>query len=620
MIFGKYINKYYKKYWYLFALIILIDAFIDIVQLLIPQITGGVISILAIIDLGNAFTQDDFMSGSIPGYYDQYNNYVKTPFFVRNFTTTLISIIVITVIIVVGRIIWRIIAGQVSGRIERDLRKDMFQHIQTLSLNYFANKKVGGLLSYFTSDLLSIKILFQEGFILLTDLIVLGGFSFVFMFQFSWSLALICSIPLLLFFLVGGLVLNAETRKSKIASDSFEALSDFTEESLQGYKVINAFRKEKQRYNTFSEYAKDTEIKNIKLAKYTSAIDSGINAIIYLSYILLFIFGYRSFIIGDNTLLNNLNDPGDFVTFASYVDTLIWPMIAGAILINDISNAGAAYQRITQIFNTKEDVIDSPNALIHERINGNIEFNHLSFTYPESEKEVLHDITFSVKKGQKIGIIGKTGSGKTTLVSLLIKLYEVNNNSIKIDGDDINLWRKADLRNNIHFVFQNSFVFSGKLSESISFEKEKNIDFEKLDDASRFADLTKDIKEFKEGYNTFVGEKGSTLSGGQRQRVSLARAIYSSPSVLVLDDFLSAVDAETQKNIISNFRNIKKDLTTFVIAHQVSAIDSCDLILVMDEGRIVDKGRHDELKKSCELYKNFIKMQELEKEVNNGIY
>ncbi len=621
MIFGKYINKYYKKYWYFFLLIIIIDAFIDVVQLTIPQITGGVISILSMVNDGRAtFTQDDYMNSSVTGYYDEYNNYVNVPFFVRNFKTTLISLAVITLIIVVGRIIWRILAGIVSGKIDRELRKDMFDHIQTLSLNYYANKKVGALLSFFTSDLQSIKILFQEGFILLTDLLVLGGLSFIYMVQYSWSLALICSIPLILFFVVGGLVLNGETKRSKIASDSFEELSDYTEESLQGYKVINAFRKEQQRYNSFSEYAKDTEVKNIKLARYTSAIDGGINAIIYFSYILLFVFGYRSFIVGDNTLLNNLNDPGDFVTFASYVDTLIWPMIAGAILINDISNAGAAYQRISQIFDTKEDVIDNPNSLNHDRVKGEIEFNHLSFTYPESEKEVLHDISFKVKPKKKIGIIGKTGSGKSTLVSLLCKLYQVNDNSIKIDGDDINLWKKADLRNHIHYVFQNSFVFSGKLKESIAFEKEGIIDSKKLDSAASFADLTKDIEKFTDKYNTVVGEKGSTLSGGQRQRVSLARAIYSSPSVLILDDFLSAVDAETQQNIINNVKSLKQDLTTFIIAHQVSAIDTCDLILVMDDGRIIDSGKHDKLKKSCELYKNFIKMQELENEVNNGIY
>ena len=620
MIFGKYINKYYRKYWYYFVLIILIDAAIDVAQLIIPKITGGVISILDMISNNNTFTQDDFMNGVIDGYYDEYNNYVKNLFLIRNFKTTLISIALITVIVVVGRILWRILAGQVSGKIERDLRKDMFRHIQKLSLNYYSNKKVGGLLSYFTSDLISIKNLFQEGFILLTDLTVLGGLSFIFMVQYSVPLAFICSIPLFLFFLIGGLVLNKETSLSKIASDSFEDLSDFTEESLQGYKVISAFRKEKQRYDDFSLLAEDTRVKNVKLAKCTSAIDGGINAIIYLSYALLFVFGYLSFIVGDYRLLGNLNDPGDFITFASYVDTLIWPMIAGAILINTISNAKAAYVRIATIFDTKEDVIDSPSALTHTSVKGDIEFKNLSFTYPESDTEVLHNISFKVKRGQKIGIIGKTGSGKSTLVALLSKLYQVNDNSLFIDGDDINLWKKSDLRNNIHYVFQNSFVFSGKLKESISFETEENIDDKKLIKSSNFADLSKDVKEFNDGYNLIVGEKGSTLSGGQRQRVSLARAMYSNPSVLILDDFLSAVDAQTQQNIIDNVKKLDRDLTTFIIAHQISAIEFCDQIFVLDEGRIIDSGTHNKLKESCELYKNFIQMQELEKEVNNGIY
>ena len=620
MIFGKYINKYYRKYWYYFALIIIIDALIDVVQLFIPKITGGIITILNMISKSNTFTQEDYMSGIIEGYYDEYNNYVKNLFFTRNFQTTLISIALITIIIVSGRILWRILAGKVSGKIERDLRRDMFEHIQKLSLNYYSNKKVGGLLSYFTSDLISIKNLFQEGFILLTDLIVLGGLSFVFMVQYSLPLALICSIPLFLFFFVGGLALNEETRRSKKASDSFEDLSDYTEESLQGYKVIKAFRKENQRYDDFAKLADDTKLKNIKLSKYTSAIDGSINAIIYLSYVLLFVFGYRSFIVGNTTLLYNLNDPGDFVAFASYVDTLIWPMIAGALLINTISNAKAAYVRISTIFDTKEDVVDLENSIAHESLKGDIEFRNLSFTYPESDKEVLHNISFKVKHGQKIGIIGKTGSGKSTLVSLLAKLYQVNENSLFIDGDDINLWRKSDLRNNIHYVFQNSFVFSGKLKESIAFDNSKNIDEKRIIESANFADLSKDVKLVKEGFDLIVGEKGSTLSGGQRQRVSLARAMYSNPSVLILDDFLSAVDAETQQNIINNVKNIKSNLTTFIIAHQISAIEFCDLILVLDDGRIIDSGTHNKLKDSCEIYKNFIMMQELENEVNNGIY
>lgn len=619
MIFGKYINKYYRKYWYYFALIVLIDAVIDVVQLIIPKITGGIITILNVVST-NPSDQYDFMNGVIEGYYDEYNNYVENLFFIRNFKTTLISLAIITVIIVFGRVLWRILAGKVSGKIERDLRKTMFEHIQKLSLNYYSNKKVGGLLSYFTSDLISIKNLFQEGFILLTDLIVLGGLSFVFMVQYSLPLALICSIPLFLFFIVGGLALNEETKRSKRASDSFENLSDYTEESLQGYKVINAFRKEKQRYNDFSKLADDTKNMNVKLAKFTSAIDGSINAIIYLSYVLVFIFGYRLFIIGETSLLRNLDDPGDFITFASYVDTLIWPMIAGALLINTISNAKASYVRISSIFDSKEDVIDSTNSINHDKVVGNIEFRNLSFAYPESENEVLHNISFKVKKGQKIGIIGKTGSGKTTLVNLLIKLYQVDDNKIFIDGDDINIWKKADLRSNIHYVFQNSFVFSGKLKESIAFDSEKNIDEKRLIESSNFADLTKDVNLTNEKFDLFVGEKGSTLSGGQRQRVSLARAMYSNPSILVLDDFLSAVDAQTQQNIINNVKNINNDLTTFIIAHQISAIDFCDLILVLDDGKIIASGTHDQLKKSCELYQNFIQMQELENEVNNGIY
>ena len=617
MIFGKHINKYYRKYWYFFVLIIIIDAFIDVVQLIIPKITGGVVQILGVIEKGG-ISRDQYMNGTVE-HYTINGISVTTPFYLRNFSATLISLASITVIIVLGRIIWRVCSGLVSGKIERDLRHEMFSHIQKLSLNYYSNKKVGGLLSYFTSDLQSIKIIFQDGYILLTDLIVLGGLSFIYMCQLSIYLALICAIPLFLFFIFGGLVLNGETKRSKIASDSFEDLSDYTEESLQGYKVIKAFKKEKERNERFTSYAKDTRTKNVKLAHYSSAIDGGINAIIFFSYILIFVFGATSLIDNKKILLGNIKDSGDFITFANYVDTLIWPMIAGALLINEISNARASNQRISTIFETTVDEVDSPKALKHDELKGKIVFNHLNFSYPNSDIKVLKDITFEVSPGQKIGIIGKTGSGKTTLVSLLIKLYKIDDNSLFIDDDDINLWKKADLRNNIHYVFQNSFVFSGKLQESIAFNKEDKINKEELKNAVDFADLEKDIKDFSEKYNTIIGEKGSTLSGGQRQRVSLARAIYSNPKVLILDDFLSAVDASTQQNIIDNVKNLKKDMTTFIIAHQISAIENCDKILVLDDGQIIASGTHLELKKSCKLYQNFIKMQELENEVSNGI-
>lgn len=610
MIFGKYINKYYKKYWYYFVLLIFFDILVDILQLFIPRITGGIITCLK-------YEPEKFLSSSLTEV-NTGTDIIKIPFYYQNVTWTLCSIAVLAVLIFLGRMGWRVSSARIGAKIERDLRKEMFHNIEKLSLNYYSNKKVGGLLSYFTSDLQSIKMLFSEGMIFLIDLTVLGSLSLIFMLEYSWMLALICMIPLLLFVILGGGVLKGETKRSKAAGDAFEDLSDFTEENLQGFSVIKAFRKEGQKDEDFEGFAAKARQKNILFANYQSLLDGGINIIILIMYTLLLMCGAYSLIQVNPTLLGNIKDSGQFVTFAGFADTLIWPMIAGGLLINEVSNAKAAYLRIQTILEEKEDMPDKDDAISHTDISGNIRFNHLDFSYPDSKTYALKDISFEVKPGQIIGILGRTGSGKSTLVSLLEKLYQVKDGMLSIDNDDINRWKKADLREHIAFVSQTSYLFSGTVKDSICFsEKSLNVyDEEKMKEAARFASVENDILSMQDGYMTMVGEKGSSLSGGQKQRVSIARAIYKNPDILILDDSLSAVDADTEKNILTNIRTLKNRMTTFLIAHRISALKQCDRILVLDEGKLVGFGTHDELMQSCQLYKNIDEMQKLEKEVN----
>ena len=609
MLFGKHINKFYKKYWYYFLLLFVFDIAVDILQLFIPKITGGVITCLK-------YAPEQFIHSSLTEV-NTGTDIISIPFYYQNFTWTLISLAVLAVLIFIGRMGWRLSSARIGAKIERDLRKEMYENIQKLSLTYYSNKKVGGLLSYFTSDLQSIKTLFSEGLIFLIDLTVLGSLSLIYMLMYSWTLGLICTIPLLLFVILGGVVLNGETKRSKAAGDAFEDLSDYTEENLQGFSVIKAFRKEKQKSIGFDYKAMEAQIKNIKFANYQSLLDGGINIIILIMYMLLLIFGAYSLIQVNPIFLGNIKDSGQFVTFAGYADTLIWPMIAGGLLINEVSNAKGALLRISTILDAKEDILDDRNAIVHDHIDGNIEFKNLTFNYPDGKVPALEDISFEVKKGQMVGILGRTGSGKSTLISLFDKLYPISKGQIFIDGDDITLWRKQDLREHISLVSQTSYLFSGSVKDSISFSEEKlgSFDEDKIKKASQFASVEKDILAMQNGYDTLVGEKGSSVSGGQRQRISIARAVYKNPDILILDDSLSAVDADTEKNILTNIKSLGNKMTTFIIAHRISALENCDLILVLDGGKLVGKGTHEELLKTCNFYKNTAEMQKLEKEV-----
>lgn len=605
MIFGKYINKYYKKYWYLFVAVILVCAFVDILQLYVPKIFGSIITSL----------QTDKNSYIQNINSDALNN-LNLPFYSKNFTASLISIAVIAFSLFLGRALWRLFASRLAGNIERDMRLELFRHIQTLSLEFYHDQKVGGLLSYFTNDLQTIKMLFREGFIFLTDLLVLGIMSFTYMCMLSPLLAICTGLPLVLFTIFGKMIGKKESDRYTKASDDYERMSDYTEESLQGFSVIKAFRREKKQTEYFSTLANAAMKSNVAYQNYSSWIDAMINIIIAIVYTLLLAIGSYALINTNSIFTGNITDLGKFIEFVGYNDSLIWPMIAGGILINEISTARGAYNRIAKIFDKKCDIIEKSNLKPHDDVKGDIEFRHLNFKYENEANNALSDISFHVKPGMLVGIIGRTGSGKSTIPSLLLKLHNVNENQLFIDGDDINDWKKEDLRKHIALVNQESFLFSGTIIDSVSFTERGKVDIEKVKKCCQFASVNEDIEGFEKGYESEVGEKGAQLSGGQRQRISIARAIYSEPDVLILDDSLSAVDAETEKNILKSIKEDEKKLTTFVITHRISAVKNSDLILVLDAGKLIGVGKHDELIDTCPFYKKLCMLQDLEKEVN----
>lgn len=617
MIFGKYINEYYKKYWYLFFGVFLSDIIVDMIQLTIPLIIGNIIS---------AFT--DGITGVYSfsllrpflGYDGGFIVYSSEtiPFYQTDFFLTIMTVLLIGIIIFLGRIGWRYFSAHIASNIERDLRDKMFAHIQTMSLSYYNQKKVGGLLSFFTNDLETIKQCFTNGMIFLTDLVVLGTCSFILMALMSWQLTLYTAMPLVVFIIFGGFIGKTESKKYKISSDAFEDLSDFTEENLQGFSVVKSFLKEKARIKSFTKLSTNAKDTSIDYLKFASVIDFGINIMLTITFTILYVLASLAIMNNSLSFVGNIKDVGKLTTYVGYYDSLIWPMIAGGLLIDMVSRGQGARKRIAKILDSQADIVDFENSK-RDTLEGEVEFRHLSFSYPDGKDiKALDDISFKVEKGMTVGVIGKTGSGKSTLVSLLPKLYNLDRGMLFIDGVDIMDWQKSDLREHIGYVLQEGFLFSGTIKENIAFS-EMNLntyDMDKIISASKFANVHNDIDSFIDKYDTVVGEKGATLSGGQRQRVSIARAIYKNPSMLILDDSLSAVDADTEKEIINNFSSKENNLTTFIIAHRISAIENADLILVLDNGKLVGKGKHNDLYSSCKLYHDLCELQKLEKEVN----
>lgn len=618
MIFGKHINSYYRKYWYLFLAVLICDTIVDLVQLLIPMVIGNLVNVFSLKD-GEYSTEID--KNPLRVFYGFSNKFTlvaseNVAWYQTDMFVVIMAFMIIAILVFLGRMGWRIFSSQIGANIERDLRREMFVSIQRMSLAYYSEKKVGGLLSFFTNDLSTIKMCFTDGLIFTTDLVVLGTCSLVLMFRISWPIALFTCIPLLLFVVLGKVIGDMESKRYKISSDAFELMSDFAEENLQGFQVIKAFRKEKDRAFRFRKYVDDTGRTSVSYLKFSSLIDFSITTYISITYgVLYFLGGYAILKNGNTWLSGNMKTVGDLTKFAGYYECVIWPMIAAGMLIDYASRGKGARERIATILDSKPDINDEAIKQ-GQAISGDVTFKNLSFRYPGSEIYALENLDFEIKPGTTVGIIGRTGSGKSTLVSLLPKLYNIDRGMLLFDGVDINEINKKDLRESIGFVQQESFLFSGTIKENVAFSENKigTVDMEKVKECCAFADIDEDIRSFPDGYDTKVGEKGATLSGGQRQRVSIARALYKNPKILILDDSLSAVDADTEKNIVEHLKNSKKT-TTIIIGHRISAIENADLILVMDKGKIIGKGKHEELYKSCSLYHDLVELQRLEKEV-----
>lgn len=586
MLVGKNINRYYLKYGIYFLVGIIALIFVDIYQLEIPDITGNIIDGIKY----NTLTRDLLIS------------YMK-------------EILIVVTIMFFGRFLWRICIFGNGVRIEADLRQRMFEHSEKLSQRYYQENKTGALMALYTNDLQTIRASFGQGTVMFIDAIFLGSLAFIKMWKLDILLTLISSIPLIILALCGRIIGKYMSKKFTQRQKAFANMSDFTQESFSGIGVIKAFVKEGKELLSFNKINKDNMEKNIEFVRAAVLLQVLIGA--FISSIIVIIMGYGGYLVYQSILNGNQDFTiGDLTRYISYFGTLVWPMMAIAHLINLRSQASASLKRVSKLLDEPVEIIDGP--IILPNPEGRIRFNNLSFNYPGSHHDVLHNITFSINKGESVGIIGRTGSGKTTLVDVLLRIYNLERDTVYIDDIDIMDLSVKDLREAIAYVPQDNFLFSDTIENNINFSN-KEYDFKKIKNAAILADVDDNIVDFKEGYQTVLGERGVTISGGQKQRISIARALIKDSPILILDDSVSAVDTKTEEKILSNLKKIREGKTTILIAHRVSTVKNLDKIALIDDGKLIGYGSHSELLKSNPTYVKMVNLQKLEDEVGGSI-
>ena len=581
MIFGKYINKYYLKYSWLLLLGVAALVAVDIFQLRIPEIYGSVIDGL---DPTTPATLTKELLGKL-----------------------CIDMLIVIAVMVVGRFLWRVCFFGSAIRVETELRHKMFDHCKDLSQSFYQVNKVGNMMSLFTNDLETIHECFGDGVLMLVDALVLGGMSIVKMARLNLTLTLLSSIPLVFLGAVSVIVGKQMTLKWKKRQEAFSDLSDFAQESFSGIAVIKAFVKETKELLAFEKVNKNNEEANVSFVK---------TAVLLRIFITLFIQSIICIILGVGGYLayTGVFTSSQLIMFLSYFNSVIWPVMAISNLIELRSRGKASLKRVSDLLDTEIDVKDVNVTNELQSIKGKIEFRNLTFKYPTGEFNVLENVSFTINAGENIGIIGKTGSGKSTIVDLILRTYNVPDNTIFIDDVDINRIPIKLLRQYCAYVPQDNFLFSDTIANNIGFAFEDKPDMSKIQKVANLADLDENVREFKDGYDTMLGERGVTISGGQKQRASIARALLKDGSILILDDSVSAVDTKTERIILDNLKDTREGKTTILIAHRVTTIQQMDRVLFVDNGRILAFGTHDELYASCDAYKKMVDLQRLEDE------
>lgn len=587
MILGKHINKYYLKYGVRLFIGLLALIAVDYFQLIIPNMYQKLV---------NGMNQGYVLVDDVRKEFDM-------NFLLDEICMPMVGIIFLMVF---GRFLWRIMIFGAAIKVETDIRNEMFDHAKDLSREYYQVHKVGDLMSLFTNDLDTVQECYGWGFMMFFDALLLGSMAVVKMWRMDMVLTIFALIPMAFLLASSAIVGSYMMKKWDIRQEAFSRMSDFSQESFSGIAVIKAFVKEAKELMAFKKLNIENEKANIDYTR--SAVSLRILVTLFVESVICVILGYGGYLVYKGEF-----NAGQLVEFIGYFTTIVWPVMAVSELIDMTSRGHASLKRISELLNAKQDVVDSPEVEPLKNVRGDIEFRHLNFTYPDGEFQALEDISFTIRAGESVGLVGKTGSGKTTLVDLILRTYNVADGTIFIDGHDINTIAIKDVRNACAYVPQDNFLFSDTIENNISFGTDKKA-HSAVVQAAVLADVDSNIKDFQKGYGTVLGERGVTVSGGQKQRISIARALMKDAPILIMDDSVSAVDTRTERTILSNLRETRAGKTTILIAHRISTIESMDKILFIDEGRLVAAGTHTELYESCPEYRKMVDLQKLEEE------
>ena len=587
-----YLLRY--KWHYMAGVVILL--LVDVANLYIPQFIGEVID------------------GLSDGVLDQ-----------GGVNVLLAKLFAAGAVMMLGRFGWRFCIFGAARGIEYRLRNDMFGHLETLSARYFNSHKTGDLMARFTNDLNAIRMAVGPAVVTAFDAVVMTVMVLLRMVAYvDFRLTAMAFVPLTLV-AVGCYFYGIEAKKRQTRrQEAFSRLSDKVQESIAGVRVLKAFVQEEEDFKAFEEASRNSMEKNLSMVKLRAVFGPALDAVTGISLLVTLVFGGKMVLDGQVSI-------GKFVAFNSYIGMLVWPMIACGDCINNFSQAAAAFQRISAVFREKPDIVDKfPEApgdgdtpgpdMQDVHIKGDLTLNNLTFTYPDGEEPVLKNVSLHVKAGEMLGGLGRTGSGKSSLADLLLRVYDCAEGSLLVDGRPITEFPLAVLHRDMAYVPQDNFLFSDTLEENIAFGLEARLrDHPELrasiKRAAKAACSHDNIMGFPEEYRTLVGERGVTLSGGQKQRSSIARALLMDASVLILDDSLSAVDTDTEEQILENLMELRKGKTTIIIAHRISTLQKADHVAVLTEGELTEYGTHEELLEKKGFYAHIYEKQQLEQEL-----
>ena len=587
MIFGKHINRYYRKYalWLLLGLVALIT--VDFLQLEIPKLYRMVIDGMSYGYLVENGAQHSF----------------DMDFLLDRICMPMVGVILA---MVAGRFLWRICFFGSGIRLEEDLRNRMFAHAKDLSRQYYQVNKVGDLMSFFTNDLDTVQECFGWGIMMFCDALLLGVLAILDMWQMDPLLTLLSLIPMVFLLASATIVGKQLTKKWDTRQEAFSRLSDFSQESFSGIAVIKAFVKEAKELWAFKQLNVENEEANVEHTK--TAVLFRVLVTLFVESVICIILGYGGYLVYQKTFT-----AGQLMEFIGYFNAVIWPVMAVSELIDMTSRGKASLNRIGELLDAPIDVKDREGVQALSDVQGDIEFRNLTFRYPDGEFDALKNISFTIHAGENVGLVGKTGAGKTTLVDLILRTYNVPDGTVFIDGKDVNDVTIRSVREGCAYVPQDNFLFSDTIENNIAFGITGQ-DTEEVVQAAQLADIHNNITEFQKGYQTVLGERGVTVSGGQKQRISIARALIKNAPILILDDSVSAVDTKTEATILGNLRQTRAGKTTISIAHRISTIEKMDKILFLEDGCMTAVGSHSELYEHCPEYRKMVDLQRLEEE------